>query len=224
MLVNVQDETGCWTQTLSYPRSPGSREHSCQMISGAIKFYPMAINCEPDCVARMFILSLFLIITDIFFYRQLIPVEFGKLHILPASLPIQTVLILPTNSFQMIATHNAEVHENSTAVIIASRSWFGGGRGVYLCFFSLSFPLFPLIFGIHQVSFLGYSAFPSLYFFLFRIFVQIAETIVGQVAVCHWAVSLSRWCPVFCAVTLLENLNSGRVDMASCGRVTKHWL
>lgn len=75
-------------------------------------------------------------------------------------------------------------------------------------FFSLSFPLFPLIFGIHQVSFLGYSAFPSLSRFLFRIFVQIAETIVGEVAVCHWAVSLSRWCPVFCAVTLLENLNS----------------
>ena len=60
VLVNVQDETGCWTQTLSYPRSPGSREHSCQMISGAIKFYPMAVNYEPDCVARMFVLSLFL--------------------------------------------------------------------------------------------------------------------------------------------------------------------
>ena len=47
VLVNVQDETACWTQTLSYPRSPGSREHSCQMISGVIKFYPVVINYKP---------------------------------------------------------------------------------------------------------------------------------------------------------------------------------
>lgn len=37
--------------------------------------------------------------------------------------------------------------------------------GGYLHFFTLSFHLFPLLFGIHRVSFLGYSAFPSLHFF-----------------------------------------------------------
>lgn len=91
-------------------------------------------------------------------------------------------------------------------------------------FFALSFLLFPLILGEHQVSFLGHGAFPSLYFYFFRMFVRIVETIIGQGAVCHRAVSPPRWYPVFCAVAIHENLSGGQVDVVLHGVATKPQL
>ena len=55
-------------------------------------------------------------------------------------------------------------------------------------------------------------------------FVRIVETIVGQIAVCHWAVSPPRWYPVFCAVAIHENLSGGQVDMVLYGVATKPQL